>query len=99
MKCLVQTAAIVLLITTLTGCLQWSSSTGAKQPEKVLYDQAMNAAAHGKFDVAGLTLETLVNTYPDSEYAVKAKQAMQDPRIAGFCNDTWSGGVTTFFTK
>jgi outer membrane protein assembly factor BamD (BamD/ComL family) len=87
---------------TLVGCLQWQSSiqTESQQPEKVLYDQAMDAAAHSKFDVAGLTLQTLINTYPDSDYATKAKLAIQDPRIAAY-EDQWitSGGGMTFFSK
>src|ERR1700687_5680188 len=34
------------------------------------------------FTVANLTLQTLVSTYPDSEYAGKAKLVLEDPRIA-----------------
>ena len=40
----------------------------SKQPDKVLYDRAMDAMKHNKFDVARLSLQTLINTYPDSEY-------------------------------
>jgi len=60
----------------------------------------MDAAEHGKFDVAGLTLQTLVNTYPDSDYALKAEEAMQDPRIAAY-KHSWvtPGGGMTFFAK
>jgi hypothetical protein len=42
-----------------------------------------------RFDVANLTLQTLVNTYPDSEYASKAAVELEDPRIAK-CGERWN---------
>jgi len=33
---------------------------------------------HNRFDVARLTLETMINTYPDSEYIARAKLAVAD---------------------
>ena len=33
---------------------------------------------HNRFDVARLTLQTLINTYPDSEYIARAKLAVGD---------------------
>src|SRR5438270_521909 len=50
----------------------------SKQPDKVLFDRAMDALQHNKFDVARLTLQTLINTYPDSEYIARAKLAVGD---------------------
>ncbi len=50
----------------------------SKQPDKILYDRAMDAMKHNKFDVARLTLQTLINTYPDSEYVARAKLAIGD---------------------
>src|SRR5271165_2788044 len=50
----------------------------SKQPDKVLYDRAMDAMKHNKFDVARLSLQTLINTYPDSEYVARAKLAIGD---------------------
>lgn len=50
----------------------------SKQPDKVLYDRAMDAMKHGKYDVARLSLQTLINTYPDSEYVARAKLAVGD---------------------
>lgn len=47
-------------------------------PDKVLYDRAMDDIKHGRYTVARLTLQTLINTYPDSEYLAKAKLAMAD---------------------
>jgi outer membrane protein assembly factor BamD len=50
----------------------------SKQPDKELYDKAFNAMKHGKYDVARLDLQTLLNTYPDSEYQMRAKLAVGD---------------------
>jgi outer membrane protein assembly factor BamD len=47
-------------------------------PDKVLYDKALNATKSGHFDVARLDLQTLLNTYPDSQYLMKAKLAIAD---------------------
>jgi outer membrane protein assembly factor BamD len=47
-------------------------------PDKVLYDKALNATKAGHFDVARLDLQTLLNTYPDSQYLMKAKLAIAD---------------------
>jgi outer membrane protein assembly factor BamD len=50
----------------------------SKQPDKALFDRAMDALKHNRFDVARLTLQTLINTYPDSEYIARAKLAVAD---------------------
>jgi outer membrane protein assembly factor BamD len=48
------------------------------QPDKILYERAANEITHGRYDVGRLTLQTLINTYPDSEYLAKAKLAIAD---------------------
>ena len=50
----------------------------SKQPDKELFDKAMAAMKKGKFDVARLDLQTMLNTYPESEYAMRAKLAVGD---------------------
>ncbi|MGB7549296.1 MAG: outer membrane protein assembly factor BamD, partial [Terracidiphilus sp.] len=50
----------------------------SSQPDKVLFDKAMIALKKGRYDVARLTLQTLLNTYPDSEYRMRAKLAVGD---------------------
>lgn len=50
----------------------------SKQPDKVLFDRAMEAMKSRKYDVARLSLQTLINTYPDSEYIARAKLAIGD---------------------
>ncbi len=54
------------------------ANIGSKQPDKVLFDKAMEAMRHNRFDVARLTLQTLINTYPDSEFIARAKLAVGD---------------------
>src|SRR5246127_1630399 len=54
------------------------AGVGSKQPDKVLFDRAMDAMRHNRFDVARMTLQTLINTYPDSEYIARAKLAVGD---------------------
>ena len=48
------------------------------QPDKILYDRAMDDIKHGRQEVGRLNLQTLINTYPDSEYLAKAKLAIAD---------------------
>jgi outer membrane protein assembly factor BamD len=50
----------------------------SKQPDKELYDKAQDAVKHGRYDVARLDLQTLLNTYPDSEFMMRAKLAIAD---------------------
>lgn len=73
-----------------SACLKWpSAGVSSKQPDKLLFERARSAAAQNHFTVANLTLQTLINTYPDSRYAKKAELILQDPRIAA-CNEPWS---------
>ena len=72
---------ILLIIT--SACTNKKSvnplaNVGSKQPDKVLFDHAMDAMRHNRFDVARMTLQTLINTYPDSEYIARAKLAVGD---------------------
>jgi len=50
----------------------------AQLPDKQLYDKAMAQTASGHFDIARLDLQTLLNTYPDSQYMMRAKLAVAD---------------------
>src|ERR1700683_2190865 len=54
------------------------ANVGSKQPDKGLFDRAMDAMKHNRFDVARMTLQTLINTYPDSEFIARAKLAVAD---------------------
>src|ERR1700722_9056404 len=71
-----------LLVITV-GCTNKKSvnplaNVASKQPDKVLFDKAMDAMKHNRFDVARITLQTLINTYPDSEFIARAKLAVGD---------------------
>ena len=50
----------------------------ANLPDKGLYDKALDQEKKGHFDVARLDLQTLLNTYPDSQYLMRAKLAVAD---------------------
>ncbi|WP_162601384.1 outer membrane protein assembly factor BamD [Occallatibacter savannae] len=50
----------------------------SKQPDKELFDKAMIAMKKGRYDVARLDLQTMLNTYPDSEFRMRAKLAVGD---------------------
>ncbi|MGI4755558.1 MAG: outer membrane protein assembly factor BamD [Janthinobacterium lividum] len=48
------------------------------QPDKQLYDKAQIAINKGRYEVARLDLQTLLSTYPDSEYQMRSKLAFAD---------------------
>ena len=48
------------------------------QPDKQLYDKAQVAINKGRYEVARLDLQTLLSTYPDSEYQMRSKLAFAD---------------------
>jgi len=50
----------------------------ATLPDKQLYDKALAQENSGHYDVARLDLQTLLNTYPDSQYQMRAKLAVAD---------------------
>jgi len=55
-----------------------TEASNTVEPDKQLYDKAMNDIKHGRHEVGRLGLQTLINTYPDSEYLAKAKLAIAD---------------------
>jgi outer membrane protein assembly factor BamD len=76
-------AVLGVLLALTVGCSNKKSvnplaNVGSKQPDKVLFDKAMDAMKHNRFDVARMTLQTLIITYPDSEYIARAKLAVGD---------------------
>jgi outer membrane protein assembly factor BamD len=54
------------------------AAVNSKQPDKELFDKAMLAMKKGRFDVSRLDLQTMLNTYPESEYRMRAKLAVGD---------------------
>jgi outer membrane protein assembly factor BamD len=76
-------AGLALLLALTVGCTNKKAvnplaNVGSKQPDKVLFDKAMDAMKHNRFDVARMTLQTLIITYPDSEFIARAKLAVGD---------------------
>lgn len=66
----------------LTGCLGKKAKAPAAgtsaEPDKVLYEKATDDMKHGRYATGRLALQTVINTYPDSEYLAKAKLAIGD---------------------
>ncbi len=73
---------IVLAAGLFTGCVHKKYETpiakNTQQPDKVLFDSAMKDIEHGRYEVARISLQTLMNTYDSSEYMAKAKLAIAD---------------------
>ena len=74
---------VALFLVTLPACIfrrhrdEIELNPGA-QPDKILYEKAAKEIQRGRYEVGRLTLQTLINTYPDSEYLSKAKLAIAD---------------------
>jgi outer membrane protein assembly factor BamD len=54
------------------------STEGSTEPDKVLYERALADIKKSHFIEGRLTYQTLINTYPDSEYLAKAKLGVAD---------------------
>src|SRR6267378_2862954 len=48
------------------------------EPDRVLFERAMHDLDKNRFTVARLSLQTLINTYPDSEFLPQAKYALAE---------------------
>ena len=57
---------------------QADDTVQSAEPDKVLYVRATNDIKHGRYTEGRLALQTLINTYPDSEYLAKAKLSIAD---------------------
>ena len=68
--------------TLLAGCLGKKNTAPVAgtsvEPDKVLYTKATADLKRGRYATGRLALQTLINTYPDSEYLAKAKLAIGD---------------------
>ena len=76
-------AALVLIAFALTGCFRRKKyenpiTKNTQQPDKVLFDKAVGDIERGRYEIARITLNTLMNTYDTSEYLAKAKLAIAD---------------------
>jgi outer membrane protein assembly factor BamD len=77
-------ALLALIAVTVVGCgfhrkkYENPITKDTEQPDKILYDKAIHDIEKGRFEIARLTLNTLINTYDSSEYLAKAKLAIAD---------------------
>jgi outer membrane protein assembly factor BamD len=55
-----------------------TSAENTAEPDKILFDRGLADIKHGRHEVGRLGMQTLINTYPDSEYLAKAKLAIAD---------------------
>jgi len=55
-----------------------TSAENTAEPDKLLYNRALEDIKHGRHEVGRLNMQTLINTYPDSEYLADAKLAIAD---------------------
>ena len=55
-----------------------TSADNTAEPDKILYERSLEDIKHGRHEVGRLGMQTLINTYPDSEYLAKAKLAIAD---------------------
>jgi outer membrane protein assembly factor BamD len=73
-----------LALTIFAGCAAKKTATSkptnteSAEADKLLYERALNDLQHSRFELARLNMQTLINTYPDSEYLAKAKLAIAD---------------------
>lgn len=89
-------ASLLLASILFTGCGKGKAKSTAPdvsqsaEPDKVLYEKAMVDLQKGRQEIARLTLNTLINTYQDSEYLAKAKLAIAD----SYYNEGTSSSLT-----
>lgn len=74
--------AMALALLAVSGCRRRAYENpitkDTQQPDKVLFDKAVADIERSRYEIARLTLQTLINTYDSSEYLAKAKLAIAD---------------------
>lgn len=88
-------AALTLLALALCGGCRHKKyenpiTKDTQQPDKVLFDKAIKDIEHGRYEIARLTLNTLMNTYDTSEYLAKAKLAIADSWMREAGTHAWA---------
>src|SRR5579875_2186229 len=77
-RILVACASLGLLASCIHKKYETPIAKNTQQPDKVLFDQAVKDIEHGHYEVARISLQTLMSTYESSEYMAKAKLAVAD---------------------
>ena len=88
-------AIVVVVLALLTGACRGKKyenpiDKDTQQPDKVLFDKAIKDIEKGRYEVARLTLNTLMNTYDTSEYLAKAKLAIADSWMREGGSHAWA---------
>lgn len=82
MKAKFRLAALGLVLLFAIGCgrspYDNPIANNSQQPDKILFDKSVENIEKHRYELARITLQTLLNTYPDSEYIAKAKLAIAD---------------------
>jgi outer membrane protein assembly factor BamD len=80
----VRLAILGLTLLALTGCsfkhrkYDNPITSDTEQPDKILFDKAIKDLEKGRYEIARITLNTLINTYDSSEFLAKSKLAIAD---------------------
>ena len=86
-------ATLALVVT--SGCTRHRHASpdiaDSAEPDKILYERSIEDIKNKRFDVARLTLQTLLNTYPDSQYLPDAKLGIAD----SYYQEGTSGALTS----
>lgn len=84
-----KTAFLIALLAGLSACVKWPDAEASfNHPDKALFERAAQASSQGRFGVTRFTLQTLINTYPNSDFERRAKILLADPHIAA-CDQSW----------
>src|SRR5947209_15096618 len=79
---IVPVIAALMLCIVVSGCRKKKYENpitkDTQQPDKVLFDKAVADIERGRYEIARITLNTLINTYDTSEFLAKAKLAIAD---------------------
>jgi outer membrane protein assembly factor BamD len=73
-----------------------TSVDNTAEPDKILYNRALDDIRHGRQEVGRLSLQTLINTYPDSEYLAKAKLAIADSYYKEGGTANWTQAIQAY---
>src|SRR4051794_19352527 len=77
-RALLATVSLGLLASCIHKKYETPITKNTQQPDKVLFDQAVKDIEKGRYEVARIALQTMMNTYESSEYMAKAKLAVAD---------------------
>lgn len=77
-KTLIVLAALAAMLSGCRKAYDNPIANNSQQPDKILFDKSVEDIERHRYELARLTLQTLINTYPDSEYLAKSKLAIAD---------------------